>query len=90
MKQGIEMLKIFKEHEARTCILDDFYFYDDREKALRDRKSRQHQAGPATTETEASCEVGASSRQDSVNQLASNLAQGLVLGATAGETQKES
>ena len=37
------MLKIFKDHDARTCILDDFCFYDDREKALRERKAR-HQA----------------------------------------------
>ncbi|KAF4390446.1 hypothetical protein G4B88_024452 [Cannabis sativa] len=41
--QGIEMLKIFKDHDARTSILDDFYFYDDREKLSRDRKAR-HQA----------------------------------------------
>ncbi|PON36283.1 YTH domain containing protein [Parasponia andersonii] len=40
-KQGIEMLKIFKDHDARTSILDDFYFYDDREKISRERKARQ-------------------------------------------------
>ncbi|KAL5540137.1 hypothetical protein UlMin_042361 [Ulmus minor] len=44
LKQGIEMLKIFKDHETRTSILDDFNFYDEREKVLKDRKARQQQA----------------------------------------------
>lgn len=33
------MLKIFKEHDADTCILDDFDFYDEREKALQQKKA---------------------------------------------------
>ncbi|XP_059636702.1 YTH domain-containing protein ECT3-like [Cornus florida] len=41
LEQGIEMLKIFKEHDADTSILDDFSVYDEREKALQERKARQ-------------------------------------------------
>ncbi|KAK9269326.1 hypothetical protein L1049_001097 [Liquidambar formosana] len=41
LELGIEMLKIFKNHDARTSILDDFGFYDERERALQDRKARQ-------------------------------------------------
>ena len=35
------MLKIFKDHDARTSILDDFDFYNEREKVSRGRKARQ-------------------------------------------------
>lgn len=32
LRQGIEMLRIFKEYEAHTSILDDFGYYDERER----------------------------------------------------------
>ncbi|XP_044472043.1 YTH domain-containing protein ECT4 isoform X2 [Mangifera indica] len=41
LEWGIEMLKIFKEHDARTCILEDFDFYDERERSLKERRARQ-------------------------------------------------
>uniref|UniRef100_M4CBA5 Major facilitator superfamily (MFS) profile domain-containing protein n=1 Tax=Brassica campestris TaxID=3711 RepID=M4CBA5_BRACM len=34
LEQGIEMLKIFKNYGAETSILDDFVFYEEREKCL--------------------------------------------------------
>ncbi|KAJ7566202.1 hypothetical protein O6H91_02G092300 [Diphasiastrum complanatum] len=40
LDQGIEMLKIFKKHAARTSILDDFHFYEAREKVLQARRGR--------------------------------------------------
>ncbi|KAA8522655.1 hypothetical protein F0562_009183 [Nyssa sinensis] len=40
LEKGIEMLKIFKDHDADTSILDDFNIYDEREKALQERKAR--------------------------------------------------
>ena len=39
--QGIDMLKIFKDYDAETSILDDFNFYDEREKAVQEKKVRQ-------------------------------------------------
>lgn len=41
LEQGIEMLKIFKNYELDTSILDDFDFYEDRQKAMQERKARQ-------------------------------------------------
>ncbi|KAJ1283649.1 hypothetical protein BS78_03G144400 [Paspalum vaginatum] len=43
LEQGLEMLKIFKNHEDDASILDDFDFYEEREKALQENKARLHQ-----------------------------------------------
>ena len=43
LDQGLLVLKIFKDHVYKTSILDDFSFYDDREKIMQEKKSkRQH------------------------------------------------
>lgn len=42
LKQGMEMLSIFKSYEAKTSILDDFYYYDDREAKMQERRERQN------------------------------------------------
>ena len=39
-RQGLEMLKIFKFFPMRTSLLDDFAFYDGRQKVLQERKSK--------------------------------------------------
>ncbi|PKA54428.1 Cleavage and polyadenylation specificity factor CPSF30 [Apostasia shenzhenica] len=36
--QGTEMLTIFKNYSAKTSILDDFSFYESRQKAMQDRR----------------------------------------------------
>ncbi|XP_065863942.1 YTH domain-containing protein ECT4 isoform X1 [Euphorbia lathyris] len=41
LEQGIEMLSIFKNYETDMSILDDFDFYEDRQKAMQERKARQ-------------------------------------------------
>ncbi|XP_058113450.1 YTH domain-containing protein ECT4-like isoform X2 [Magnolia sinica] len=41
LEQGLEMLNIFKNYEADMSILDDFGFYEDRQKAMQERKARQ-------------------------------------------------
>ncbi|GMP35204.1 hypothetical protein CsSME_00007748 [Camellia sinensis var. sinensis] len=43
LEQGIEMLKIFNNYESNMSILDDFEFYEDRQKAMQERKARQQQ-----------------------------------------------
>uniref|UniRef100_A0A7N0ZYF1 YTH domain-containing family protein n=1 Tax=Kalanchoe fedtschenkoi TaxID=63787 RepID=A0A7N0ZYF1_KALFE len=47
LDQGIEILKIFKNYETEMSILDDFDFYEEREKVMNERKARQ-QATMAT------------------------------------------
>ncbi|KAJ4844506.1 hypothetical protein Tsubulata_006348 [Turnera subulata] len=41
LEQGIEMLKIFKNYETDMSILDDFEYYEDRQKVMQERKARQ-------------------------------------------------
>ncbi|KAK7336249.1 hypothetical protein VNO77_16785 [Canavalia gladiata] len=42
-EKGVQIVKIFKEHSSKTCILDDFGFYEAREKATQDKKSKEQQ-----------------------------------------------
>ncbi|CAK7326267.1 unnamed protein product [Dovyalis caffra] len=39
-KQGLEMLKIFKNHRPKTSILDDFIYYENRQKIMQEEKAR--------------------------------------------------
>ncbi|CAK7357123.1 unnamed protein product [Dovyalis caffra] len=48
LKQGLEMLNIFKSYSAKTSLLDDFNFYENREKSLNTKKSNK----PATLRME--------------------------------------
>ncbi|KAI4373108.1 hypothetical protein MLD38_011270 [Melastoma candidum] len=43
LSQGLEIIKIFKEHPLRTCLLDDFEFYENRQKAVQEKKAKQLQ-----------------------------------------------
>ena len=36
-------MKIFKEHTSKTCILDDFSFYEVRQKTILEKKAKQQQ-----------------------------------------------
>ncbi|KAH7866142.1 hypothetical protein Vadar_016152 [Vaccinium darrowii] len=46
LKQGIEMLNIFKSYTAKTSILDDFNFYENREKLLKTKWSGEQASSP--------------------------------------------
>ncbi|XP_072987542.1 YTH domain-containing protein ECT4-like [Typha latifolia] len=43
LEQGLQVLKIFKDHVCKTSILDDFSFYDTRQKIMQDRRVKQQQ-----------------------------------------------
>ena len=52
LEQGLEMLKIFKEHVSKTSILDDFGFYENRQKLMQEKRAKQQSLqGQASTET---------------------------------------
>ncbi|XP_014491361.1 uncharacterized protein LOC106753967 isoform X1 [Vigna radiata var. radiata] len=42
-EKGVQVVKVFKEHSSQTCILDDFEFYEAREKATQEKKSKEQQ-----------------------------------------------
>ncbi|XP_012084160.1 YTH domain-containing protein ECT4 isoform X2 [Jatropha curcas] len=39
-KQGLEMLKIFKNHTSKTSLLDDFMYYENRQRIMQEEKAR--------------------------------------------------
>ncbi|CAH9127462.1 unnamed protein product [Cuscuta epithymum] len=41
LEQGNQILKIFKEHFSKTCILDDIDFYEGRQKMMHEKKAKQ-------------------------------------------------
>lgn len=43
LEQGLQLLKIFKEYSSKQCILDDFDFYEDRQKRIQEKKAKQQQ-----------------------------------------------
>ncbi|XP_073158109.1 uncharacterized protein [Henckelia pumila] len=49
LEQGIKMIKIFKKYDAETSILDDFNFFEGREKVMQERKDKQRSSSTAKT-----------------------------------------
>ncbi|KAL9459023.1 hypothetical protein AB3S75_007838 [Citrus x aurantiifolia] len=43
LEQGLKLIKIFKDHPSKTCILDDFGFYETRQKTIQEKKAKQQQ-----------------------------------------------
>ncbi|KAJ1418690.1 YTH domain [Sesbania bispinosa] len=41
-RKGLEMLKIFKNHSFKTSLLDDFLYYENRQKIMQEEKARFH------------------------------------------------
>ncbi|CAN6439840.1 unnamed protein product [Victoria cruziana] len=43
LEQGLEILKIFKDHASKTCILDDFGFYENRQRQMQESRAKLQQ-----------------------------------------------
>ncbi|KAF2310328.1 hypothetical protein GH714_007802 [Hevea brasiliensis] len=39
-KQGVEILKIFKSHISKTSLIDDFMYYENRQRIMQEEKAR--------------------------------------------------
>lgn len=81
LEHGIEILKIFKNYEAETSILDDFTFYNEREKALLERKAKHRAISTGKTAPALAA--------DPINQLADSLAETLHLEGSKQLPQKD-
>ena len=40
LKQGLDMLKLFKNFSSKTSLLDDFMYYENRQKIMHDERAR--------------------------------------------------
>ncbi|WCJ38776.1 evolutionarily conserved C-terminal region 5 [Euphorbia peplus] len=85
LEHGVEMLKIFKNYENHSSILDDFLFYEERQKAMQARKSRQ-QATPAVPspligDTD---QVSALNSSDFIKKMSKSFAQAVSLSENGG------
>ncbi|PIA43993.1 hypothetical protein AQUCO_01800215v1 [Aquilegia coerulea] len=89
LEQGLEMLNIFKNYETNLSILDDFDYYEEREKALQERKARQQASTiPASV-------IGGNEHRspvlsnDSVKQISKSFAQAVRLEESSKERLTE-
>lgn len=85
LEQGLQMLAIFKNHEAETTILEDFDFYEQREKAMLDDKQQQKLQC-----SDAGMLAQTSSRVDLVAHISDAFAQAVKLEETKGKGNKPS
>ncbi|KAL7119647.1 hypothetical protein ACP275_02G075400 [Erythranthe tilingii] len=81
LKQGLEMLRIFKNYSERTSVLDDFNFYENREKSLKAKRNnakpasetRNSEGGEGITSIEQSGKTSQSTDPSSLVSLTKNL-----------------
>lgn len=73
-EQGIEMLNIFKKYETDMSILDDFEFYEERQKAMQERKARQLGGGAGGNGNE-NKNVVALSANDFIRQMSKSFSE---------------
>lgn len=88
------MLKIFKNYDADTSILDDFGFYEEREKIIQDRKARRQpslpSAGVVVGENEHKPAAAAALPTDFIKNMSKSFAQVVRLDEGSKEAGKAS
>ncbi|KAJ0242431.1 YTH domain-containing protein [Hirschfeldia incana] len=91
LEQGIEMLKIFKNYDADTSILDDFGFYEEREKIIQERKARRQPSLPsAGGENEHKPAASVALQTDFIKNMSKSFAQVVRLEEGSKESGKAS
>ncbi|XP_042380884.1 YTH domain-containing protein ECT1-like [Zingiber officinale] len=43
LEKGLQMLKIFKEHINNTSVLDNFAFYEHRQRSMQEKRAKQQE-----------------------------------------------
>lgn len=86
LEQGLEMLSILKKHDSNLSILDDFDYYEDRQKSMQERKARQQwQLSPSTDAVDGRQIPGPRS-SELISQISKNFSQAVRLeNANGGE-----
>lgn len=79
LEQGLEMLSVFKKHEYEASILDDFEFYEEREKAMQERKALQHQLSNSARPVPVAFRDDQRNPNSLINQISKNFAHALRL-----------
>uniref|UniRef100_A0A6N2LAT9 YTH domain-containing protein n=1 Tax=Salix viminalis TaxID=40686 RepID=A0A6N2LAT9_SALVM len=85
LEQGIEMLSIFKNYETDMSILDDFDFYEDRQKAMQERKARQQGSIMAGVVGESEHRNAVTLPTDIIKQMTKSFAQVVCLDESGKE-----
>ncbi|XP_066384140.1 YTH domain-containing protein ECT4-like isoform X2 [Miscanthus floridulus] len=67
LEQGLQMLKIFKDHVSKTSILDDFAFYESRQKLMQDKRSKQQQVQKQVWDSRTPISVTSEQQQEAAN-----------------------
>ncbi|OQU93198.1 hypothetical protein SORBI_3001G498200 [Sorghum bicolor] len=67
LEQGLQMLKIFKDHVSKTSILDDFTFYESRQKLMQDKRSKQQQVQKQVWDSRTPISVTSEQQQEAAN-----------------------
>jgi hypothetical protein len=67
LEQGVQMLKIFKEHVSKTSILEDFTFYENRQKLMQEKRVKQQQIQKQVWDSRAPNPVAGEKQQDIIN-----------------------
>ncbi|XP_020577703.1 uncharacterized protein LOC110022893 isoform X2 [Phalaenopsis equestris] len=86
LEQGLEMLSILKNYESDLSILDDFAFYEDRQKSMQERKARQQlQLSPTPDMVDGRQPPPASRSSELISQISKNFAEVVRLDKVNGE-----
>lgn len=92
LEQGLEMLNILKKYDSVVSILDDFGFYEDRQKAMQERKARQlqqqRQFSPPAAAVDDSGQTPGSGSVELISQISKNFSQVVKLEKSHGEGAK--
>eukprot|EP00262_Sarcandra_glabra_P006290 TRINITY_DN1843_c0_g2_i1.p1 TRINITY_DN1843_c0_g2~~TRINITY_DN1843_c0_g2_i1.p1 ORF type:complete len:468 (-),score=89.69 TRINITY_DN1843_c0_g2_i1:399-1802(-) len=83
LEQGLEILNIFKSYKAEVSILDDFDFYEQRQKAMQERRKARQQTSLPVPADEHRNSVPFSG--DLVKQMSKSFAHAVRLGESSKE-----